>query len=255
MFEVKKPFSSIKNNAEDAKKTRVYRRIIPPFIAVAVILLVLIYIVSLLFSRLGSFTISVKDFGNREYALALCENDEFKKPVSRLNAAELREANNITYTNLPNDLNDSNGSHNGEDYLAYTFYIKNTGEKTCSYKYSLIITRATLGIDAAVRVRIYFNSDYYKAASDSYDYSSKYTEYAKPKTGGGGLPEVDPGNRTMTNFLSNDVIVENQIDNFYSGDIAKVTVVIWLEGEDADCNNDVLGGQFKTDMVIQIVGA
>lgn len=255
MFEARKTFSRIKLTADDVKKTRRYQRAIPPFIGAILVLLVLVYILSLLFSRYGSFTIAVKDYGDRDYALALCENDEFKTTSSRLVAQEIRDADNITYTELPSDLNDVNGSHNGKNYLAYTFYVKNIGKNDCNYKYSLLITRATVGIDAAVRVRVYYNSNYYKKATDTYDYSSAYVDYAKPKTGGNGLPEVDPGNRTMTNFLTNDVIVEKQINDFHSGDIAKVTVVIWLEGEDPDCTDDVLGGQFKTDMVLEIVGA
>lgn len=255
MLEVKKPSSRLKLNAEDVKKTRVYSKAIPPFIGAVLVLLALVYIIALLFSKYGSFTISVKDYGDRQYALALCENDEFKARSSRLSAPEIRNATNITYTELPSDLNDVNGSHNGKNYLAYTFYVKNIGTNDCNYKYSLLITRATVGIDAAVRVRVYYNSNYYTAKTGEYDYTSEYTDYAKPKTGGNGLPEVDPGSRVMTNFFSNDVIVEKQINNFCTGDIAKITVVIWLEGEDPDCNDDVLGGQFKTDMIMEIVGA
>ena len=58
----------------------------------------------------------------------------------------------------------------------------------------------------------------------------------------------------MTNFASNDVVVEKQVDNFAPGDKAKITVVIWLEGNDPDCTDDVLGGQFKLDMIMEIVG-
>ena len=61
--------------------------------------------------------------------------------------------------------------------------------------------------------------------------------------------EINPDNRPLTNFYSNSIITQKNIGNFYPGDIAKITVVIWLEGEDPDCNDDILGGQFKTDVV------
>jgi len=253
MSDVKKPKSSLKQSAANVKKERDYRKIIPPVIGAMVLLLVILYLVSIALDGYGSFTISVKGYGNRKYALALCENDGFKTNVSRLSATPAKNIDNIAASVLPNDLNDVNGSHNGDNYLAYTFYLKNTGEEECSYKYSFIISRATLGIDAAARIRVYFNSGYYKAAEDKFDYKNDFIDYAKPKTGGNGEPEVDPVDRRMTNFLSSDLVTEGTVTGFLPGDISKITVVIWLEGNDPDCTDDVLGGQFKTDMVFEIL--
>lgn len=254
MIEEKKPSSKIRQRAVEIKRTKRYGRLTVSAIGLVAALTLIVYVASLLFTQYGGFTINVKEYGDGGYALALCEKPDFKTSTSRLTAAEIKNINNITYTNLPDDLNDLNGSHNGKDYLAYTFYVKNTGEKECGYKYSLVITRATVGIDSAIRVRIYFNPDYYDSVSDEYSVSGEYTDYAKPKTGGNGSPEVDPGNRVMTNFVSNDIVAEAERSSFKPGDISKITVVIWLEGEDPDCTDDVLGGQFKTDMNIEIVG-
>ena len=255
MFEVKKPSSSIEKLAGQVKRQRKMERVIPAFITVVLILLILIYVISVLFNRYGSFTIKVEDFGNNDYALALSENDEFLNSSSRLNAKEIRDATCITYTNLPDNLNDVNGSHNGDNYLAYTFYLKNAGKKVCTYNYSLIITRATVNIDAAVRVRVYYNENYFTSSTGETNYSGEYIDYAKPKTGSNGEVEINPDNRPLTNFYSNSIITQKNIGNFYPGDIAKITVVIWLEGEDPDCNDDILGGQFKTDMVFKVLGA
>lgn len=255
MFERKKLNVNLQRRAQAAKQSNRYRKIVPSVVGVLAAFMLIVYVASLLFSQYGSFTIHIKEYGDRAYALTLAENDVFAQASSKLTAKELKNVNNITYTNLPNNLNDIDGSHNGENYLAYTFYLKNAGEKECSYTYSLLISQATVGIDAAVRVRIYFNPDYYKSATGKRVHSGAYTDYAKPKTGGNGLPEVDPGNRVMTNFVNNDVAVFARVDGFQPGDIAKFTVVIWLEGEDPDCTDDVLGGQLKTDMDIAIVGA
>ena len=41
---------------------------------------------------------------------------------------------NIYYKWLPEDIHEhEGGSHNGKNYLAYTFYIENTGEQTSDY--------------------------------------------------------------------------------------------------------------------------
>lgn len=254
MIDERKSSSHIRNRARQTKRTRRLARLLPPMLGLAAAVLLIIYVASLLFSQYGSFTISVKDYGDRNYALALSETDAFLQTTSRLTAKEVKNINNITYTALPNDLNDVNGAHNGENYLAYTFYVKNTGERVCRYRYSLGITQATLGIDSAVRVRIYDTPDYYRAEEDTYTHSGSYVDYAKPKTGGNGLPEVDPGDRTMVNFVSDEIVAEVQSELFHPGDIAKITVVIWLEGEDPDCTDDVLGGHFRSDMQFEIVG-
>ena len=254
MIDEKRPESTVRRQAREAKRFRTYKRVLLPIIAACTILMVMVYLASVLFSKNGSFTITIKDFGDRKYSLALSETDSFRSYSSRLSATAVKNVTNIDGNTLPSNLNDTNGSHNGDDYLAYTFYVKNTGEETCSYKYSLVITRATVGIDAAARVRIYYTSDYYKSETGEYNYGGDYIDYAKPKTGGNGKPEVDPVNREMTNFVSDDTVAEGTIGNFAVGDISKITVVIWLEGNDPDCTDDVLGGQFKVDMQMEIVG-
>lgn len=252
MFNEKRPLTSIKKNAQATKRTRRYVKILSPVIGLVLAVLIIAYVASLLFSQYGNFTITVKDYADRSYALTLSESSSFQTSTSKLTAEEVKNINNITYTSLPNDLNDVDGPHSGNDYLAYTFYVKNVGEKTCDYTYRLAITRATVGIDAAVRVRIYFTPDFYKADTQTYNRGGEYIDYAKPKTGGNGEAEVDPGNRVMTNFFNAEVVAQRTVKDFAVGDVAKFTVVIWLEGEDPDCTDDVLGGVFKTDMDIAI---
>lgn len=246
---------NLKRSADSVKLHKRLKKLIPAIGGCAMSLLVVMYVVALMITQHGSFTISVKDYGDRSLSLTLSENDSFKQATSTLKAVEVVNMNNITYTALPTDLNDVNGSHNGENYLAYTFFVKNSGEKNCTYDYSLDITRATVDIDAAVRVRVYYEPFYYVAESDIYNNNGDYIDYAKPKTGGNGAPEIDPGGREMTNFLTNDTVMAGRTENFAVGDISKFTVVIWLEGEDPDCTDEVLGGQFKVEMNMEIINS
>lgn len=245
----KKTTSVIRRTADEVKAYRTLHKVIPTVCGAVIVLLAIVYIISLLFTKYGSFTVKIRDLKNRDYALSLCENERFLNPVSRLNSKAVKDVTNIDGNNLPNNLNDVNGEHNGENYVAYTFYCKNTGVKEMSYNYQLLISRRTVGIDAAIRVRTYFNPFYYDTETGSVTLSSDYTDYAKPRTGGSGQPEIDPTNRVMTNFASSDTVLEGVVDNFKPGDISKITVVIWIEGNDPDCTDDVIGGEFKVDMV------
>lgn len=255
MTQGKEPQSGLWRVAADARRARLYRRVLPSAAGAAVVLLVIVYLISLLFSRCGSFSIRIKDFQDHRYALSLSESDSFRQASSRLEAQAAVNITNIDGSELPDHLNDVDGAHNGENYLAYTFYVKNVGSVGCTYRYSLIVSQATAGVDAAARVRVYANGDYYTAHSNAYHRSGSYIDYAKPKTGGNGLPEIDPPQRVMTNFVNDSVVMRDELSGFAPGDISKFTVVIWLEGNDPDCTDDVLGGRFKVDMLIEIIGA
>lgn len=244
----------LRRDVQLIKQINRWRRILPALLALILLLLAMAYIAALLFMRNGSFTVSIKDYGDSKYALTLSESPDFKKHTSRLAVQGVEDVINISVADLPTDLNDVDGAHNGENYLAYTFYLQNTGTEICSYSYKIAITRATLGIDGAARVRVYFNPRYYIAATGKYNYTSSYTDYAKPVTGGNGKPEKDIYGNELQNFVSNNTVLENTVTDFAPKDIAKITVVIWLEGDDSDCNDDVLGGQFKADMSFEAFG-
>ena len=254
MIEEKSTDTELKRNARRIKSLNKWRKIVPAVLGVLAAVLVMMYVASLLFMKNGTFTVSVKDYGDTRYSLTLCENADFKRKTSRLSVKAVENVNNISVADLPTNLNDTDGSHNGENYLAYTFYLQNSGTESCTYSYKIAITRATLGIDGAARVRVYFNSDYYRASTGEYNYSGAYTDYAKPVTGGNGKAETDIYGNELVNFVNDSVVVENEVTNFAPKSIAKITVVIWLEGDDADCNDDALGGQFKADMSFAVVG-
>ena len=98
------------------------------------------------------------------------------------------------------------------------------------------IANMTFEIEKAVRVRIYTNGE--------------YIDYAYPRTDGIEGPE--PG---TTAFQSESTVVRRTIENFAPGDVTKYTVVIWLEGPDPDCVDKIIGGQFKIDMAMTVVGS
>jgi len=102
---------------------------------------------------------------------------------------------------------------------------------------------------------MYYNTDYFDESNPTqeYVYTTDYTDYAKPRSTGGGEPEIDPENRVMTNFVGESLVTHGIVDNFNPGDIDKVTIVIWIEGNDPECTDDKLGGEFKVDMTFAII--
>ena len=35
--------------------------------------------------------------------------------------------------------------------------------------------------------------------------------------------------------------------------MTKYTIIVWLEGNDPDCTDDIIGGEFKIDMEMEIL--
>ena len=224
----------LRRTAAEVKKYRTLLRIIPIATGCAVLALAIVYTITAFYTKYGSFTVTVNKFDNVKYALTLSETPDFTETVGRLNCKASEEITNIDGSTLPLDIDMINGEHNGDNYVAYTFYCKNAGEEAVTYEHQIYIANMTLNIEKAVRVRLYVNGE--------------YVDYARTKTDGTG-PE--PG---TTEFLSESVIVRQQIANFNPGDVTKYTIVIWLEGNDPECIDNILGGEFKIDMSMTIVG-
>lgn len=233
--EIKSGTSILRRTASEVKRYRILLRITPIILGITTLVLVLTYVITILYDRYGSFSVSVNKFSNVRYALTLSETADFSTQVSRLNSKASVDITNIDGTTLPNDLDsDTGGEKSGQNFLAYTFYCKNTGQEAVLYEYSLAIKNATQDIERAVRVRVYVDG--------------KEETYAAARTDNG---EPEEG---TTVFYRDNIVMYGQIAGFQPGAITKYTVVVWLEGNDADCVDDIIGGEFKIDMELNILG-
>ena len=83
MKEGKRPFSILRRSAGEVKRYRIYRRIIPRLAGLLLLLLVIVYIISLLVAQRGSFTVSIRDYNDKRYALALSENESLAEEITQ----------------------------------------------------------------------------------------------------------------------------------------------------------------------------
>jgi len=226
--------TTLRREAGEVKKYRMTKKIVASAIAAIFLFLILVYIISILYSNSGSFTVTVMDFDKVKHSLVLSEEPKFSDFSARLSCQASKEVTNISADSIPADVDTINGAHSGENYVAYTFYCKNNGKETLDYSYELYITNITKNLDKAVRVKLFVDGE--------------GTTYARPASDGSG---AEPN--TVT-FRSANTIAKDQISNFQPNSVTKYTVVIWLEGNDPDCVDDKLGGEFKIDMSIKVLG-
>ena len=219
--------------AKEVRNYAVHKKVSVALLSTLTLLTVLFYIVAALYKNTGSFTVSVDKYEMTKYGLSLCENRDMVNKSSYLNADISETMTNIAKEWLPANLDMIDGNHSGHNHIAYTFYVENSGYVEVPIEYSINISNITNDIDEAIRFRVYVNGE--------------YTDYAKTKSDGTG-PEP-----STEEFYNAATAVCRRLENFKPGEIAKFTVVIWIEGNDPDCVDWLIGGELKADMFIKVI--
>ena len=221
------------SSAEDARKYKNKMRRLRGVVGVILVLLLAGYIAVSLYNRFGSLTVSINRYASTLYSLTLSETRDFKEPSATITAEEVPDITNISGDDLPADIDSIDGQHNGDNYFAYTFYLMNNGENTLSYEYRLDLTSVTRDVDRAIRIRLYVDGT--------------PTTYARTRTDGTG---AEPG---TAEFRTQSTVMLATRENFAPGEVTKFTVVIWIEGNDPDCVDDLIGGELKCEMRFSVI--
>lgn len=219
----------------------------------------------------GHFTISMTDDLFRE-GFTLSETVGFENPTSHLFASPAEGVPCISIKNIPTNVDDIDGLHNDE-YFAYTFYVRNDGETAQDLEWNLLVNSESLGISDAAWVMLFVDG--------------KMTVYAKPDENGNSqmLPAQDDDTRGYENlpliekaadpqgqfetvrkigaavrwrvkpknFLSGTAVDVGRFYNVQPKEVHKFTVVIWLEGDDPHCTNELIGGHLGMEFHLELV--
>ncbi len=224
----------------------------------------------------GRFTVSMS---NNSYGIQLSDTPTFDKPTLQLYGEAIENLDNITKDWILNkdgrlgseapvydsyeEFEKVYGSHNayfpaeGEEkgngaYFAYTFFVRNGGEEvngkdaTVDYMTTLKVTSVNravsdagvseFGADEAMRVMVFINGE--------------PTVYAKPRLGTDNVRELFAADK---NFISDTTVMEYVRSDFEVDSVDRYTVVIWLEGEDPECVNDIMEGEVKLKMEFNVI--
>ena len=189
-----------------------------------------LFIAAFMQEKMGNFTINLNRLELFRKGIAIDEDPYFSKPTARLTAATVVDATNISADEIPADVDKIDGGHNGENYMAYTYYVRNAGKEDVSYVASITLDACSKGAEEAVRVAVWRNG--------------KKTVYAYPSAT--GEPEKD-----CVNFESPTTVCTFYEDEFLVGYVNRYTIVIWMEGEDPECVDKIVGGSVEFSMHIE----
>lgn len=223
------------NNVIKVKAEKIYRgkllsRVIKMGLLILLLFFSLLYLVLYVVNSNGYFTIKLDKNLKAERHILLSSDSEFSAETVEIKVKGLEYMDNITESWIPMDeVIKKEGDNSSDNYIAYTYFIKNDGEQKADYKSKIVIESVIKNVDDAVRVAVFTNGE--------------KKVYAKKAKNGKEEPNTIA-------FLSNHLIMEQERNGLEPGQMDRYTILVWLEGKDPECIDDIIGGEMKMSMVI-----
>lgn len=223
------------NNVIKVKAEKIYRgkllsRVIKMGLLILLLFFSLLYLVLYVVNSKGYFTIKLDKNLKAERHILLSSDSEFSAETVEIKVKGLEYMDNITESWIPMDeVIKKEGDNSGDNYIAYTYFIKNDGEQKTDYKSKIVVESVIKNVDDAVRVAVFTNGE--------------KKVYAKKAKNGKEEPNTIA-------FLSNHLIMERERNGLEPGQMDRYTILVWLEGKDPECIDDIIGGEMKMSMVI-----
>ena len=208
--------------------------------------------------KVGNFTVILKE---DKVKISACLTQDFKSDLtSRFDVPGIEYLSATTYHDLPDSLTRDVGIKNDEQrkYMAFSFYLINFSERAIGYDLSVVILDELAGTkdknykpSDALRILILAENDIDDDLEGSASLKEDGTVYARQEDSQAGIDELKAANYPegkVTYFLNESAIIKQQGIPFAKGGVRKYTVVIWLEGYDISCKNELIGGRLKMRM-------
>lgn len=229
-------------------------------------LLLILFIFSTVQHMRGHYTINMSDDMFKE-GFTLSDSVGFENPTTQLFANPAEEVPCVSISSIPIDVDEIDGEHN-DAYFAYTWYIRNEGESTVDYTWSLDINAETQELSEAAWVIVFEDGEPRIFAKENMETGR---EEALPAFGDNtrgylNLPimelasdrdqfEVVTQQGSLTyyrvipdKFLSDTEIATGLQEEVKPMDVHKYTVVMFLEGDDEQATDDKIGGRLGVEM-------
>ncbi len=235
-------------------------------------MLAILFFMAIVTQIRGFFTINLSRGMFRE-GFTLSDTVGFEYPTTQLLAVPAEGVPCISINQIPENVDDIDGEHN-DNYFAYTFYVRNEGDSTVDYVWQLHLNAESQNASTAVWCLLFEDGE--------------LGLYAKPTAEGEveALPGFDDNSRGFTRipvlmaegesdwlqfiasrgaisyyrvvpepFVSDKVMVEGIQREVHPADVHKYTVVLWVEGDDPQCDDSLVGAYLGARMDFQLAGS
>lgn len=230
------------------------------------------FLMSLVSQMRGYFTINLSSGLFRE-GFTLSETPDFANPVVNLYCEPATDVPCISITQIDENVDHLDGQHNGA-FFAYTFYCRNEGEVTSSYTWELELNDESKNLSDAAWVMVFEDGEmtFYAEKNAQTGMAEALPAFDDDGRGYVQTPFLDvaayPGEQFEVirekngisyyrliprSFLSAASVASGLQEHVAPMEVHKYTVVIWLEGDDPDCDNSKIGGHLGLDMQFRLV--
>ena len=177
----------------------------------------------------------------------------------------------VSISQLPLNLDEIDGEHS-DLYFAYTFYLRNEGESTVGYNWSMNITRETQNLSSAAWAMVFEDGQmrfYAKAAADGQpealpalgDDTKGYPNLSIRELAAGGdqfqkvktVGQITYWRVIPDAFETDTRITSGKQENVAPDEVHKYTVVLWLEGDDPEATDEMIGGHLGVEMDFRLM--
>ncbi len=246
----------VRTTAKKVRKNKLLLRVTAIILAILLLLLAIFWGCVTYANQAGRFTVSLDPDAIQKYGISLSESPEGAEALDKngnpvqsgvlIKGTAVENMRDVTDEWFPEDIDgDHIGAHNGDankdgniDYIAYTFYLSNTGRETAKYNATIDVLSASMGADEALRVRVYRNGEavtYGKKPVEGTE-NNKYAKF--------GIDKL---------FVKDNKVMDMNVSDFKVGATDKYTIVVWLEGWDPECVDNIMGGEVKLSMSFHII--
>lgn len=220
------------------------------------------------FIEANSMMVSIND---TKEGLTLSATEDFAEKTTKINmkGPEKMDAITFPWLNFKEDILGKEGSHHGVNYICYSFYLKNVSPTSpCLYTFSVKFTKDTKNISSATRIMIIESDENCENevvrarvfAQAKADGTAECISYNECETSQVGLTIEQLNDYSLLDTNMTYPFIEEVVDEETGEDLGyfalretgnrlsynsykKYTVVVWLEGTDLQCVNNILGGR------------
>lgn len=223
-------------------------------------LMIVLFALSMVAQLRGHFTINMSSKMFQE-GFVLSETGDFANATTHLFCTPAENVPCVSLSHIPPNIDQIDGQHN-DAYFAYTFYIRNEGSSTVGYEWMVGLTSESQDLASALWVMVFEDGE--------------MLFYAQPNKNGGveALPAFGDDSRGFLDmdlmhlcknmdeqfqmitqrpgfayyravpyaFESDTTVCRGVQEEVEPREVHKYTIVIWLEGDDPDCTDDLVGG-------------
>lgn len=200
----------------------------------------------------GNFVMSVDEDAFKR-GIAISDSSTFETMNRWLTADPVEDVRDTTLQHIDLfEIINAEGAYKEtrSNYLAYTFFLRNVGSETTPVDYEVVITNQSKNIAEAIRVMIIVDGQVaYDEQGIRYIECESKTMYQAPDKHDIIYKDYL---QEFTLFKSTDIICSERIFDIRPEQTKKISVIMWLEGEDPECIETLASAKIKITMNLSI---